>query len=151
MKKVLIIILLIFLITSVSLSLRQNYIQGKKITTLTNSVDDKNKEIKNLNTRIYELSLEKLKQNNISSNNIFNDLIPTPEESSPIETFQAKMDKSCQEDQTRYTSCLTEYNTKMIEYQSCQTCEANHGFGCGLSCIEPHNMCSKYKPSSLCQ
>jgi len=58
--------------------------------------------------------------------------------------------QDCKEDRDRYTACLTEYNTKMVEYQSCLSCKENNGFGCGLYCMEPHNNCNQYKPGFLC-
>lgn len=66
------------------------------------------------------------------------------------ENISDDISKKCQEDQVKYNSCLTEYNTKMLEYQNCLNCKANNGFGCEISCIEPHNSCGQYKSEMLC-
>jgi len=53
----------------------------------------------------------------------------------PKETFEQK----CQEEQAAYNSCLIRYNTKMLEYQSCQSRDKT--FGCPLSSHQPYNAC----------
>lgn len=72
------------------------------------------------------------------------------DEKSAQEEFNDKITEDCKKDQDKYNSCLTKYNTEMIEYQSCMTCKANDEYGCGLACIKPYNNCEQYKPSSLC-
>jgi len=78
------------------------------------------------------------------------DIIEETSSRSVQENFNDDTSKRCQEDQTKYNSCLTEYNTKMLEYQNCLNCNVNNGFGCEISCIEPHNGCSQYKSGMLC-
>jgi len=66
------------------------------------------------------------------------------------EDFDENIKSNCKENQDKYNSCLTKYNTDMIEYQSCVTCKANNEYGCALACTKPYNNCEQYKPSSLC-
>jgi hypothetical protein len=82
------------------------------------------------------------------------DISETSQDNTGVNYQQNNYDKNikqdCQEDQIKYSSCLTEYNTKMIEYQSCLSCKANEEFGCGLACIKPSNNCNQYKIGPLC-
>jgi len=58
-------------------------------------------------------------------------------EDKPSNKILENMEQKCQEQQAEYNSCLIRYNTKMIEWQNCQS--GNKTFGCPL--VAPSNSC----------
>lgn len=143
MKKLTILLLVVFVISVVGLLLRQNYLQGKRINVLVDLVDNKNKEIENQEKK--ELLIDKypyLKEEIVNQQPV-----PLPDNNAAV-NFQAGFERKCQEEQAAYNSCLIKYNTEMLEYQSCQS--GDKTFGCSLSSWEPTNTCG-VNVSSWCR
>lgn len=119
-------------------------IQHNKINALNMNVNTKNAQIDNLqkneNPQSEEIQTRRKE--------LLNQLNPQSNTSSG--TSNTGLGQDCQKEQAKYNSCLTEYNTKLLEYQSCMQCKQNKGFGCDITCIQPYNNCSQDKPSSLC-
>lgn len=61
--------------------------------------------------------------------------------------FGDQIKTNCNEEQIKYSACLTAYNTEMIQYQSCMLNQ--NKFGC-LSSFEPRNNCP-LQVSALCR
>jgi len=117
----------------------ENKNQEKRINVLVGWLDIQDKKIKELNTDLYFKPI-----NNI--NPVMNSPQSKMEENNSSSDPNTKIKNDCQESQARYNTCLTEYNTKMLEYQSCLSCKERGGFGCEISCTEPYNNCNQYKP-----
>ncbi len=126
--KLLIVVLFVFLLTVAGFLWRQNYIQEKRIEVLIDLVENKNEENK-------ELLIDRYKNRDIQQMQI-----PIQEEevvSEPRNEILENREQKCQEQQAEYNSCLIRYNTKMIEWQNCQS--GNKTFGCPL--VAPNNSC----------
>ena len=144
-------IVVILIAILIGLLWRENLIQKNNIDSLTKTVKEKTKQIDELKSN--NDNLLKSVREALNENSMYQFLLPSQRDTSTstfTDNSQTSIQQSCQEDHARYNSCLTEYNSKMLEYQSCQQCKQNNGFGCGLGCTEPYNNCRQYKPSSLC-
>lgn len=62
--------------------------------------------------------------------------------------FGSKIKEDCIQEKAEYSTCLTKYNTELIEYQNCQM--GLKKFGCGISNTPPSNYCES-KISYLCR
>lgn len=132
-KKLTTLLLVVFAISVVGLLLRQNYLQGKRINVLVDLVDEKNRETEKQGKK--ELLIDKYQ---IGGEKIINQQPVLLPDNNAVD-FQARFEQKCQEEQARYNSCLIKYNTKMLEYQNCQS--GDKTFGCPLSSLQPINIC----------
>ncbi|KKS41862.1 MAG: hypothetical protein UV61_C0001G0088 [Candidatus Gottesmanbacteria bacterium GW2011_GWB1_43_11] len=54
------------------------------------------------------------------------------------EQWKAENKQRCQDEINKYTTCMTEYNSKMIEYNSCETEKLTNAY---KYCYKPMNLC----------
>jgi len=148
-------LLIVTVVTTIIIGIlwRENLVQKNRIDSLTKTVKEKTKQIDELKSN--NNNLLKGVREALDENSMYQFLFP-PQGSTSInnsqtsDNSQTSIQQSCQQDHAKYNSCLNEYNSEMLEYQSCLQCKQNNGFGCGFGCAEPYNNCRQYKPSSLC-